>query len=172
METVEVGLAEVVPLVGAWVGASVVGASVVVNGHQVVYSVTTSLTVTVAVETKAGETDSEQASSSQWVTVTKVVEFWETVTVELEAAEATAATAATVATVENCISDLVIKRVTEDMYICDVRRKKKKKEKEQMDQRKESGWHLLYTFFCVASNDPPARANHKKFFFFFVFACS
>lgn len=152
-----------------------VGASVVVNGHQVVYSVTTSLTVTVAVETKAGETDSEQASSSQWVTVTKVVEFWETVTVELEAAEATAATAATVATVENCISDLVIKRVTEDMFICDVRRKKEKKEKEekeQMDQRKESGWHLLYTFFCVASNDPPARANHKKFFFFFVFACS
>lgn len=49
-------------MVGFGTGATVVffgaGASVVGSGHQVVYSVMTSLTVTVAVETKAGETDS------------------------------------------------------------------------------------------------------------------
>lgn len=88
------------------------GAAVVVNGHQVVYSVMTSSMVTVAVETKAGETDSEHTFSSQEVMVTKVVEFWVTVVV-LEA-EATAATAATVATVENCIWNMC-KRVTGEM---------------------------------------------------------
>ena len=48
---------------------------VAVSGHQVVYSVMTSLTVTVAVETKAGETDSWHLSSEQEVIVTKVVAF-------------------------------------------------------------------------------------------------
>lgn len=78
---------------------------VVVNGHQVVYWVTTSLTVTVAVETKAGETVSEHTWSSQEVMVTKVVDSLWAVEVVTLAAEATAATAATVATVENCISN-------------------------------------------------------------------
>lgn len=79
---------------------------VVSNGHQVVYWVTTSLTVTVAVETKAGETVSEQTWSSQEVMVTKVVDSLCAVeVVTLAAAEATAAMAATEATVENCISN-------------------------------------------------------------------
>ena len=75
----------------------------------------TSLTVTVAVETKAGETVSEQTWSSQEVMVTKVVDYSLTVAVvTLAAAEATAATAAKEATVENCIFDIVFKRMTED----------------------------------------------------------
>lgn len=75
----------------------------------------TSSTVTVAVETKAGETVSEQTWSSQEVMVTIVVDSWLTVAVvTLAAAEATAATAAIEATVENCIIDIVFKRMTED----------------------------------------------------------
>ena len=75
----------------------------------------TSSTVTVAVETKAGETVSEHTWSSQEVMVTKVVDSWLTVAVvTLAAAEATAATAAIEATVENCIIDIVFKRMTED----------------------------------------------------------
>lgn len=67
----------------------------------------TSFTVTVAVETKAGETVSEQTWSSQEVIVTKVVDSSVTVAVVmLEAAEATAAIAAIEATVENCIFNL------------------------------------------------------------------
>lgn len=81
------------------------GAAVVGNGHQVVYLVTTSLTVTVAVETKAGETDSEQACSSQEVMVTKVVESECTVVVLVAAT--TAVTVATAAAVENCISKVL-----------------------------------------------------------------
>lgn len=57
------------------------GASVVGSGHQVVYSVMTSLTVTVAVETKASETDSLHLFSSQEVMVTKVV--WDSVAVSV-----------------------------------------------------------------------------------------
>lgn len=80
---------------------------VVLIGHQVVYSVTTSLMVTVAVETIAGETVSVQAWSSQEVMVTKVVDSSVAVAVvTLEAAEATAAIAAMEATVENCISKI------------------------------------------------------------------
>ncbi len=67
----------------------------------------TSFTVTVAVETKAGETVSEQTWSSQEVIVTKVVDSSVTVAVlMLEAAEATAEIAAIEATVENCIFNL------------------------------------------------------------------
>lgn len=67
----------------------------------------TSFTVTVAVETKAGETVSEQTWSSQEVIVTKVVDSSVTVAVVmLEAAETTAAIAAIEATVENCIFNL------------------------------------------------------------------
>lgn len=63
--------------------------------------------MTVAVETKAGETVSEQTWSSQEVIVTKVVDSSVTVAVVmLEAAEATAAIAAIEATVENCIFNL------------------------------------------------------------------
>ena len=50
-------------------------AVLVVNGHQVVYTVTASLTTVVAVETMAGEVVSEQTPDSQEVTVTKVVCF-------------------------------------------------------------------------------------------------
>ena len=79
-------------------------------GHQVVYWVTTLSTVTVAVETKAGETVSLQMWSSQEVMVTKVFCFWVLVdvTVVFYWALATAATAATVAKVENCIFLLII----------------------------------------------------------------
>lgn len=52
------------------------GASVVDSGHQVSLKVTTLSMVTVAVETKAGETCAVHAVlSSQWVMVTKVVWF-------------------------------------------------------------------------------------------------
>ena len=61
-----------VDLTGAEVEVQFFGASVV-NGHQVVYWVIMSLTVTVAVETKAGETVSKQIWSSQEVMMTKVV---------------------------------------------------------------------------------------------------
>lgn len=97
-----------------WVPLLVAGTVVVGIGHQVVYLVTTSLTVTVAVETKAGETDSEQACSSQEVMVTKVVSsLW---TVVVLVAATTAVTAAIAVAVENCIFGLV-KRVTEDINL-------------------------------------------------------
>lgn len=94
---------EVVPLVGFGPADEVLeaGPEVVGNGHQVVYWVTTSLMVTVAVDTKAGETDSEQAWDSQEVMVTKVVESF--LTVVVLTAATTAVTVATAAAVENCI---------------------------------------------------------------------
>lgn len=81
---------------------------VAVNGHQVVYKVTSSLTVTVAVETKAGETVSEQTWETHEVMVTKVVSWLVAVLVVMLAAEATEAAAATMATVENCIFSLKV----------------------------------------------------------------
>lgn len=47
--------------------------SFAVMGHQVVYTLTTSLMVVVAVETMAGEAVSEQTPDSQEVTVTATV---------------------------------------------------------------------------------------------------